>query len=758
MMNAKTNRFVRLGLLLLTLAVLLVVAPALLGSKAPAMSDTQSAPVNDAVQDALTVRVAQAANVAFDLCASDGSITLPDSTNVPVWGFVDTGGGPCTTGLVTSLPGPELQVNAGDTVTINLTNALLAENVSILIPGQNLSATGGAAGLFAAEAAANGGTVSYTFTAQEGTYLYESGTNASIQIPMGLYGALIVGSGVSGQAYGHAFDQEAVLLLSEIDPDLNADPGGFNLLDFHPIYWLINGAAYPNTAPIVANPGERVLLRYLNAGFDHPSMALLGGYQRVIAKESFAMTNPFDVVAETIPAGTTADMIVDTTGLGEMSLALYNRNMYVTNGDAYPGGMLTFLDIQASVGNPPTVDIVNPAQASTIYGDVVAIQIDATDVEDAAGSLTVEWNVDGGAWQTASWTNPYYEATLDTTGLSDGAHMINARATDSDANTANDSNSVVVSNVPAVSVVAPAEGATIFGDLVLVQIDASDAEDGVGSLTVTWDVDGGASAPATYNGVSGYYEATLDTTLLADGAIMINAQATDSRSFNNIYTNNSVVINQPTVNIVNPADGATVSGFVTVQIDASDAEDAAGSLTVMWDVDGGTPQAATYNGVSGYYEDTWDTATAGSGAHTINASATDSRGNTANDSSNVTVGANSIHIGDLDGSSTPGGGPNWTAGVTATVHAIDESPVANATVAFQVTRTRKSNGTFAVTFPTCVTDAAGMCSVSQGVNSNLFENDVTFEVTNVTNAASYQSAYNHDPDGDSDGTIILVQR
>jgi FtsP/CotA-like multicopper oxidase with cupredoxin domain len=739
MMNARINPIVRSGLLLLALAV---------------------------VPGAFAPRLAQAAAVAFDLCASDGSITLPDSTSVDVWGFVETDS--CTTGttgLVNSLPGPELRVNTGDTVTINLTNAL-AENVSILIPGQSLTGSGGTPGLFAAEAAANGGTVSYDFTAQEGTYLYESGTNNSIQIPMGLYGALIVNSGTSGQAYGNAFDQEAVLLLSEIDPNLNANPGGFDLLDYHPTYWLINGASYPGTTPISASPGERVLLRYLNAGFDHPSMTLLGAYQQVIAKEGFELNNPFDVVAETIPAGTTADMIVDTTGLGEMSLPLYNRNMYVTNADAYPGGMLTFLNISMPTGTPPTVDIVSPASGTMVFGDMVAIEINADDVEDPAGSpacpdtppcLTVEWNVDSGAWQPASWTGTNYVATLDTTALSDGAHMINARATDSDANTATDSNDVVVSNVPAVSVVAPAEGATIFGDMVLVQIDASDAEDAAGTLTVVWDVDGGASQGATWNGT--YYEAVLDTTLLGDGAHTINAQATDSGSNSATDDNNVSVSNQPTVSIVSPADGATVSGVVTVEIDANDVEDAAGSLTVMWDVDGGTPQATNYNGGSGYYEATWDTATAGSGAHIINASAADSRSNVANDSNAVTVGANSIHIGDLNGSSTPAGGPNWVAGVTATVHAVDESPVAGATVTMDATRIRKSDGSATITTLTCSTDAAGQCSVSQTVNSNQFESDVTFEVTNVTNAAPYDGGDNHDPDGpdDSDGTTIVVQ-
>ena len=757
-MKAKKSQIVRLGLLLLIICGLLVVVPALLISRAPAKSEEQSAPLQEAVQKALGVRVAEAASHTFDLCASDGTMTLPDATTHTVWGFVDTGGGSCTTGLANSLPGPELRVNAGDHVTINLTNAL-GENISILIPGQPTTSTVGVAGTFAVEAAANGGTASYHFTAQEGTYLYESGTNPSIQIPMGLYGALIVDSGVSGQAYGNAFDQEAVLLLSEIDPNLNANPGGFDLLDYHPTYWLINGMAYPDTASIMANSGDQVLLRYLNAGFDHPSMELLGAYQRVIAKDGFPLANDFDVIAETIAAGTTADMIVDSTGLGGSSLPLYNRNMYVTNADFYPGGMLTFLEISAPIGTPPTVNVVSPAQGSTVFGDMVAIQIDANDAEDAAGSLTVEWNVDGGTWQMASWTGTYYEASWNTTAVGDGAHAINARATDSDANTSTDSNSVVVSNVPAVSVVAPAGGATIFGDAVLVQIDATDAEDAAGSLTVTFDVDGGASTPAEYHG--GYYTATLDTTGLTDGAHTINAQATDSRGFIGSDSNNVTVSNQPSLTIVTPADGANVFGQVTVQIDASDAEDdagGAGGLTVTWDVDGGSAQSASYNGGTGYYEANWDTTAAGPGTYTINAQMMDSRGNMASDSNNVTVTApNSIHIGDLDDASVQAGGPNWSARVTAEVHDGNEAPVAGATVNMDVTRTDKAGGTVTENL-SCVTGANGRCTIARTVNENQYENDVTFSVTSVTNppADPYDSGLNHDPDGESDGTTLVV--
>ena len=74
---------------------------------------------------------------------------------------------------------------------------------------------------------------SYTFTATNpGTFLYEAGLlpNAEHQAAMGLYGALIVRPTsapdvvIPGQAYADAattFVDEAVLVLSEIDPALN---------------------------------------------------------------------------------------------------------------------------------------------------------------------------------------------------------------------------------------------------------------------------------------------------------------------------------------------------------------------------------------------------------------------------------------------------------------------------------------------------------------------------------------------------------
>lgn len=83
---------------------------------------------------------------------------------------------------------------------------------------------------------------------------------------------------------------------------------------------------------------------------------------------------------------------------------------------------------------------------------------------------------------------------------------------------------------------------------------------------------------------------------------------------------------------VHPTDGDSVSGSVTIQIDASDTEDSTGTLTVEWQVDDGTWYTATYNSTSGYYEDTWDSSKINDGDHNLDARATDAAGKTSSES------------------------------------------------------------------------------------------------------------------------------
>jgi protocatechuate 3,4-dioxygenase beta subunit len=106
------------------------------------------------------------------------------------------------------------------------------------------------------------------------------------------------------------------------------------------------------------------------------------------------------------------------------------------------------------------------------------------------------------------------------------------------------------------------------------------------------------------------------------------------------------------------------------------------------------------------------------------------------------------HVGDLDGSSVPGDPGRWTATVTATVHDQDNNPVSGAVVSGAWSAGASGSGT-------CTTDASGQCSMSKSVRTT--SGSVTFTVSNVTLAGStYTPASNHDPDGDSTGTVITI--
>lgn len=199
-------------------------------------------------------------NPTFTLNAKTGYIQLPDGNTMFMWSYANGDG-------TFQHPGPVLCVNQGDTVTVVLNNAL-PEAASIMFPGQIAVQADGApaqpqfngpGGTLSSltNAAPSGGSVSYSFVAsQPGSFIYESGTNPEKQVRMGLFGALVVRpSAGADHMYNRADNQftpseEFMVLLSEIDPYQHqaVDFGDvFNLNNYHPRYWLINGRGFPDT-------------------------------------------------------------------------------------------------------------------------------------------------------------------------------------------------------------------------------------------------------------------------------------------------------------------------------------------------------------------------------------------------------------------------------------------------------------------------------------------------------------------------------
>jgi subtilisin family serine protease len=112
--------------------------------------------------------------------------------------------------------------------------------------------------------------------------------------------------------------------------------------------------------------------------------------------------------------------------------------------------------------------------------------------------------------------------------------------------------------------------------------------------------------------------------------------------------------------------------------------------------------------------------------------------------------ANSMHVGDLDGSVSLQG-KKWTARVTIRIDNATHGALANANVSG--TWSGGASGT-----ATCRTSVVGICTVSKAsIPTSVAA--VSFTITGVTlSGRVYDGAANHDADGDSTGTVIVVSR
>ena len=201
----------------------------------------------------------------FALEAKAGYIQMPDMNTMYMWSYGLTGGS-------FQHPGPVLCVNQGDTVTVALQNNLpYGLPTSLIFPGQdNVQADGapsqpefdsGGNLTSLTKSAAAGGSVTYRFVANRpGTFIYESGTDPKTQVPMGLFGALIVRPNLGADYVYNRSDsqftpvEEFMALLSEVDPyqhaawARNLNTGrNFNLNNYRARYWMINGRGFPDS-------------------------------------------------------------------------------------------------------------------------------------------------------------------------------------------------------------------------------------------------------------------------------------------------------------------------------------------------------------------------------------------------------------------------------------------------------------------------------------------------------------------------------
>jgi hypothetical protein len=301
-----------------------------------------------------------------NLTAGPTSITLPDGSNVPMWGYscgaVVNGS---TATCAKSNPAAAgwspvvITVPTGQSLTINLTNNLsflpagsTTPNTiptSLAIVGQVGGGLGGggttmpspehpqqvttwstvaAAGAvwtppsqgprvqsFGTEVVVGTPQGLTWTTPRAGTYLLESGTHPSIQGPMGLYGILVVTSApassggaetAAGLAYpGVSYDAEVPLILSEIDPAQN-----------NAVNAAVNTAGFSETAtrgPTVGGAVAEVNITNPGSGYmkTPPTVSFSGGGGSGATATAYINT---PCTAAGVPSGCGAITIAVTSG------------------------------------------------------------------------------------------------------------------------------------------------------------------------------------------------------------------------------------------------------------------------------------------------------------------------------------------------------------------------------------------------------------------------------------------------------------
>jgi FtsP/CotA-like multicopper oxidase with cupredoxin domain len=171
-------------------------------------------------------------------------------------------------------PGPLLSVTEGDKVRAIFKNNL-RETTGVHFHGQRIPNAMDGVPHITQEPIQPGASFTYEFVARTpGSHMYHSHHNATDQVGRGLLGAFIVQPRSSADRYDrlHGASQDIVWIS-------NDSLGGFT----------INGRGFPATAPIVAQLGDTIVIRFMNEGIMMHPWHLHGMPMRVVARDGYPL-------------------------------------------------------------------------------------------------------------------------------------------------------------------------------------------------------------------------------------------------------------------------------------------------------------------------------------------------------------------------------------------------------------------------------------------------------------------------------------
>ena len=221
-----------------------------------------------------------------------------------------------------------------------------------------------------------------------GTYMYHCHFEDVEHVTMGMTGIVFVRpAGHPKWAYDAvdtAFDREYAILLTEFDLSGHWNDAHIQTSDwtnFKPHVWLMNGRAYPdtlepngtrnnttgdldvpaaehlqyqpNSSKIVAAPGEKVLIRIANLGFQEQTLSMPGVALRTVGNDARYLNADRQTISDTLVLGPgeSRDVIIEAPAeVGVYPFFNTDPTKYRgTAADQWVGGQRTELEVRATV-------------------------------------------------------------------------------------------------------------------------------------------------------------------------------------------------------------------------------------------------------------------------------------------------------------------------------------------------------------------------------------------------------------------------
>ena len=304
----------------------------------------------------------------FQLTVKDIGFEIFPDKSMMGWGFNG------------QVPGPTIRVTEGDRIRVIVKNETSDGEHTLHVHGQSKPLNMDGVPYLGQKPIKKGESYTYEFTVTNvGTSWYHCHVDSAHHVDMGMYGAFIV----EPKAEKLAYDREYIMILDEwptahvhvhkqAEPDSGHDEHGVMTLhsetpplhehkaeagqqqerDWYPetypahqdVYdgFTINGRSFPFTEPVIVNKGEKVRIRFINAGYQQHFMHTHSHKFTVVARDGSYVNEPQKIDTIGIGPGQRVDIILDADNPGTWPFHCHRLD-HITNKHIYPGGMLTYI-------------------------------------------------------------------------------------------------------------------------------------------------------------------------------------------------------------------------------------------------------------------------------------------------------------------------------------------------------------------------------------------------------------------------------